>query len=57
MKRRSYTKTQIAIWVISLLVVISMLCGLIGSLIGGAGSGTSMLTPTWAQVALLCSTL
>ena len=53
MKRRSYTKTQIAIWVISLLVVISMLCGLIGSLIGGPGGGTSMLTPTWAHMALL----
>lgn len=45
MKRRSYTKTQIAIWVISLLVVISMLCGLVGSLIQGAGGGTSMIAP------------
>ena len=45
MKRRSYTKTQIAIWVISLLVVISMLCGLIGSAHWGAGVGTSMLAP------------
>lgn len=53
MKRRSYTKTQIAIWVISLLVVISMLCGLIGSMIGGAGSGTSMVVPAFIRGAIL----
>ncbi|MHB1317445.1 MAG: hypothetical protein ACYCYF_02380 [Anaerolineae bacterium] len=57
MKRRGYTKTQIAIWVISLLVVISMLCGLIGSLIGGAGSGTSMVAPALVGGAFLLPSL
>ena len=42
MKRAKYTKTQIAIWVISMLVVVSMLCGLVSSLFL-QGSGTSML--------------
>ena len=41
MKRPRYSKTQIAIWVISLLVVISMLCSLVASLVSGAGN-TSM---------------
>ena len=48
MKRRSYTKTQIAIWVISLLVVISMLCALVGSLFfRGPGAVRAWLRRRW----------
>ncbi|MGI6368132.1 MAG: hypothetical protein ACOX2L_07225 [Anaerolineae bacterium] len=45
MKRRSYTKTQIAIWIISLLVVVSMLCGLIGSLFTQGPADTGLVLP------------
>jgi hypothetical protein len=51
MKRRSYSKTQIAIWVISLLVVISMLCALASELLGPTGGGTSMAPPAFAALA------
>jgi hypothetical protein len=51
MKRRSYTKSQIAIWVISLLVVISMLCALASELFGAPLSGTSMLPRAFVGIA------
>jgi hypothetical protein len=52
MKRRSYTKSQIAIWVISLLVVISMLCALASELLGPTGGGTSMAPRAFAALVL-----
>lgn len=57
MKRPKYSKTQIAIWVISLLVVVSMLCGLVSSLFYGSESGTSMIPGMYATLQSLASVL
>ncbi len=57
MKRPKYSKTQIAIWVISLLVVVSMLCGLVSSLFYGNESGTSMIPGMYATLQSLASVL
>ncbi len=50
MKRPKYSKTQIAIWVISLLVVVSMLCGLVSSLFYATDGGTSMAPQMFATL-------
>lgn len=57
MKRPKYSKTQIAIWVISLLVVVSMLCGLVSSLFYGNESGASMIPGMYATLQSLASVL
>ncbi len=57
MKRQKYNKTQIAIWVISLLVVVSMLCGLVSSLFYGNEGGTSMAPQMFATLQPLAGVL
>ena len=57
MKRQKYSKTQIAIWVISLLVVVSMLCGLVSSLFYGNEGGTSMAPQMFATLQPLAGVL
>jgi len=56
-KRPKYSKTQIAIWVISLLVVVSMLCGLVSSLFYSSDGGTSMIPGMFATLQLLAGVL
>ncbi len=41
MKHGASSNKQIILWVISLLVVVSMLCGLVGTLVGGSQNSSS----------------
>ena len=57
MKRQKYSKTQIAMWIISLLVVVSMLCGLVSSLFYGIEGGTSMAPRMFVALQLFAGIL